>query len=47
MEVQVIAYLDDDPMFSLLWADPGRSWRHIMDFRAMQLSHRPSLSRLT
>lgn len=33
-------------MFSLLWADPGRNWRHIMDFEAMQLYHRPPLSEM-
>ncbi|CAK0759691.1 hypothetical protein CVIRNUC_002717 [Coccomyxa viridis] len=43
VEVQVIAYSDVKPTFSLLWADPGRHWRHIMDFTAMQLSRRPAL----
>ncbi|CAL5227039.1 g9936 [Coccomyxa viridis] len=46
VEVQVIAYSGTQPIFSLLWADPGRHWRHIMDFKAMQLSQRPPLSEM-
>ena len=46
VEVQVIAYSSTVPTFSLLWADPGRHWRHIMDFHAMQLSQRPPLSEM-
>lgn len=46
VEVQVIAYSGIRPVFSLLWADPGRHWRHIMDFKAMQLSQRPPLSEM-
>ena len=46
VEVQVIAYSGIQPIFSLLWADPGRHWRHIMDFKAMQLSQRPPLSEM-